>query len=167
MKINRYQLQEGKKEVFEENIDFSSYPFNDTHVRGIPSCHVKLELTDFGEILQAIFHIVADVTAVCSYTLEDVPMHIKIDDELDFSDTVMEDDSIIYEGNNIIDFDPHILSLILAKIPIKVVKKGAKLPQNGDGYSVMSEEEYFAKKANQKDSRWDILDTVKLDDSDK
>ena len=163
MKVNRYQLQEGKKEIFEEDIDFSSFPFNDTHVRGIPSCHAKVELTDFGDILLAIFHIETDVTAVCSYTLEDVPLHLKFDDELEFSSENIEDDSIIFEPNNIIDFDPHILSLILARIPIKVVKKGAKLPQNGDGYRIMTEEEYEHEKANKKDSRWDILDTVKLD----
>ena len=163
MKINRFQLLEGKKDIYEEDIDFSSYPFNDTYVRNIPSCHAKVELTDFGEILQAIFHIEADVTAVCSYSLEDVPLRLKFDDELEFSNEVEEDDSIVFEASNIIDLDPHILSLILARIPIKVVKQGAKLPNNGEGYSVLTEEEYEKQKANKKDSRWDILDSVKLD----
>lgn len=167
MKINRYQLQEGKKEVLEEDIDFSRYPFNDSHVRAIPFCHVKAELTDYGEILHVIFHIKVDVTAVCSYTLEDVPLHYDFVDELDFSDTVEEDDEIIFEESNIIEFDEHILSLILARVPIKVVKPGAKLPSDGDGYRIMTEEEYYKEKAEKKDSRWDILDSVKLDDDDR
>lgn len=166
MKVNRYQLIEGKVEVFEEDIDFSTYPFNDSHVRGIPFCHVKLELTDYGEILHAIFHVKADVTGVCSYSLEDVPLHYEFEDELDFSDEVIEDDGIIYEANNIIDFDPHILSLILARVPIKIVKPGAKRPSDGEGYRILTEEEYFKEKSEKKDSRWDILDSVKLDDND-
>ena len=163
MKVNRFQLLEGKKEIYEEDIDFSSYPFNDTHIRNIPFCHAKVELTDFGEILLAVFHIKADVTAVCSYSLEDVPLHYEFDDQLEFSSEASEDDSIIFEASNIIDLDTHILSLILARVPIKVVKKGAKLPSNGDGYSILTEEEYEKQKANKKDSRWDILDSVKLD----
>ena len=163
MKINRFQRLEGKKEIYEEDIDFSSYPFNDTHIRNIPFCHAKVELTDFGEILQAILLIEADVTAVCSYTLEDVPIHLEFDDELEFSNSVEEDDSIVFEASNIIDLDPHILSLILARIPIKVVKQGAKLPDAGEGYTVLTEEEYEKQKANKKDSRWDVLDSVKLD----
>lgn len=163
MKVNRFQLLEGKKEIYEEDIDFSSYPFNDTHIRNIPFCHAKVELTDFGEILLAVFHIKTDVTAVCSYSLEDVPLHYEFDDQLEFSSEASEDDSIIFEASNIIDLDAHILSLILAKVPIKVVKKGAKLPSNGDGYSILTEEEYEKQKANKKDSRWDILDSVKLD----
>ena len=163
MKVNRFQLLEGKKEIYEEDIDFSSYPFNDTHIRNIPFCHAKVELTDFGEILLAVFHIKAEVIAVCSYSLEDVPLHYEFDDQLEFSSEVSEDDSIIFEASNIIDLDTHILSLILARVPIKVVKKGAKLPSNGDGYSILTEEEYEKQKANKKDSRWDILDSVKLD----
>lgn len=163
MKVNRFQLLEGKKEIYEEDIDFSSYPFNDTHIRNIPFCHAKVELTDFGEILLAVFHIKVDVNAVCSYSLEDVPLHYEFDDQLEFSSEASEDDSIIFEASNIIDLDTHILSLILAKVPIKVVKKGAKLPSNGDGYSILTEEEYEKQKANKKDSRWDILDSVKLD----
>ena len=76
MKINRAYLEEGKEEIFEEDIDFSNFPFNDTHVRCIPMCHAKLLATDYGETLRVIFQIKAQVTAVCSYTLEDVPLEL-------------------------------------------------------------------------------------------
>ena len=167
MKINRAYLEEGKEEIFEEDIDFSNFPFNDTHVRCIPMCHAKLLATDYGETLRVIFQIKAQVTAVCSYTLEDVPLELQFQDELEFSNIDYQDDQMIYEPENIIDMDPHILSLIFARIPIKVVKPGAKLPENGNGYSVMTEEEYFAEKSGKKNSAWDILDTVKLDEDDK
>ena len=167
MKLNRAILEEGKEEIFEEKIDFSNFPFNETHVRRIPECLVKIKATDYGQTFRVLFHIKAQVIAVCSYTLEDVPLNIEFDDELEFTSEDYQDDNMIYEPDNLIDMDPHILSLIFARIPIKVVKPGAKLPENGQGYSVMTEEEYYQEKSGKKNSVWDILDTVKLDEDDK
>lgn len=167
MKLNRVILEEGKEEVFEEEIDFSNFQFNETHVRRIPACHAKIKATDYGETLRVVFQIRATVIAVCSYTLEDVPLELDFTDELEFTSEDMDDDAMIYEPDHIIDMDPHILSLIFARIPIKVVKPGAKLPENGDGYSVMTEEDYLRERSGKKNSAWDILDTVKLDDDDK
>ncbi len=166
MKINRLLLLEGKEETYEEDIDFSSYPFNPTHVRNIPFCHCQIKAVDYGDILRVIFHIKAQVIAACSYTLEDVPLEINIDDELSFSDQE-GDEELIYEPNNIIDLDPHILSLIFAKIPIKVVKPGAKLPEDGQGYSIISEDEYYEKQSQKKNSAWDILDSIPIEEENK
>ena len=167
MKLNRAYLEEGKEEIFTEKIDFSNFPFNETHVRRIPMCEATIKATDYGETLRVIFKIKAQVIAVCSYTLEDVPMDLDFTDELEFTNVDYQDDEMIYEPENIIDMDPHILSLIFARIPIKVIKPGAKLPENGNGYSVLTEEQFLAEKSGKKNSAWDILDTVKLDEDDK
>lgn len=167
MKLNRAYLEEGKEEIFTEKIDFSNFPFNETHVRRIPMCEATIKATDYGETLRVIFQIKAQVIAVCSYTLEDVPMDLDFTDELEFTNVDYQDDEMIYEPENIIDMDPHILSLIFARIPIKVIKPGAKLPENGNGYSVLTEEQFLAEKSGKKNSAWDILDTVKLDEDDK
>ncbi len=167
MKLNRAYLEEGKEEIFTEKIDFSNFPFNETHVRRIPTCEAIVKATDYGETLRVIFQIKAHVIAVCSYTLEDVPMDLEFTDELEFTNVDYQDDEMIYEPENIIDMDPHILSLIFARIPIKVIKPGAKLPENGNGYSVLTEEQFLAEKSGKKNSAWDILDTVKLDEDDK
>ena len=162
MKINRVTLKENEKEVFEEDIDFSSYPFNETHVRKVEDTHCKIEAYEYGTLLRVSFHITAKVTAVCSYTLEDVILPIKVDEELYFSDEESDDDELIYEKSHIIDMDPHILSLILAKVPIKVIKEGAKPPQNGEGYRVLREDEYVKEREERKDSRWSALDDIEL-----
>ena len=162
MKINRATLKENEKEVFEENIDFSSYPFNETHVRKVEDVHCQIEAYEYGSLLRVMFHITAKVTAVCSYTLEDVILPIRCDDELYFTDEESDNEDLIYEKNNIIDMDPHVLSLILSKVPIKVVKKGAKPPQDGQGYRVMSEDEYVKEREERKDSRWSALDDIEL-----
>ena len=63
----------------------------------------------------------------------------------------------------IFDIDPYVLSLVVSEIPAKIVKKGAKLPEDGSGYRVLSEEEYNKEQENKKDSRWDALDKIELD----
>lgn len=167
MKINRAILEECKPEIYEEDIDFSKYNFNENHIKSVPFAHAKIEATEYGSTLRIIFYIKAKVIGVCSYSLEDVPLEYEFQDELIFTDEVEESDELIYEKGHIIDLDPHILSLILARVPIKIVKKGAKLPENGNFYRVISEEDYTKEKNNKKDSRWDVLDNVKLDDTDE
>ncbi|MCR5505397.1 MAG: DUF177 domain-containing protein [Bacilli bacterium] len=162
MKINRATLKENEREVFEDDIDFSKYPFNETHVRKVENVHALLEVYEYGTMLRMMFHIKADVTAVCSYSLEDVPLAIKVDEELYFSDQEEDSEDLIFEKNNIIDMDPHILSLILAKVPIKVIKKGAKPPVDGNGYRVMSEDDYVKEREERKDPRWSALDDIEL-----
>ena len=63
-----------------------------------------------------------------------------------------------------INLDPHILALILAEVPHNVTKSGAKLPESGNGYRVLSEEQYLEEKKNKKNSAFDILDTIEFDE---
>ena len=163
MKINRATLKENEKEVFEEDVDFSSYHFNETHVRKVEGVHCAIEAYEYGSLLRVVFHIKATVVAVCSYTLEDVILSINLDDELYFTDEENDDENLIYEKGNIIDLDPHILSLILSRVPIKVIKEGAEPPEDGSGYRVLSEDEYVKEREERKDSRWSALDDLDIE----
>ena len=163
MKINRALLKNGIPQPFEETIDFSSVSFGQNHIRSIPSCVVKAIATDYESILRITVEINALVIGVCSYTLEDVELKLKINDELNFTDDE-EDDENYYEKDNIIDLDNYILGILLANIPVRIIKKGAKPPKDGDNYRIISEDEYNKEKENQKDHRWDILDSVKINE---
>lgn len=163
MKINRALLTNGISKTFEEAVDFSSTQFDQNHIRSIPSCEVKATATDYETILRIELEINAVVIGVCSYTLEDVELKLKIKDELDFSDDESEEDTY-FAKDNIIDLDEYILGIVLANVPMKIVKKGAKLPDNGKDYRVLNEEEYLKEKENSHDKRWDILDSVQIDD---
>ena len=165
MKLNRAILPENKTETFEEEVDFSNYPFDENHFRRIDACHVKVVAQDFGDVLQVQISGKAKVIASCSYTLDDVPMEVKFHDSFYFTDSedgVSED--CYYEPSVEIDLDPHILALILAEVPHTVVKSGAKLPKSGEGYRVLSEEDLLKEKSTKKNSAFDILDTIEFDE---
>ena len=165
MVINRALLTYGTAQKYEEEIDFSSYSFDPTHIRKIPYCLAKITATDYESILRVEVEITATVIAVCSYSLEDVELKLNIKDEINFTDDENDEESY-FEKDNIIDLDEYILGILLANVPVRIIKKGAKLPKNGSGYRVLSEDDYEKEKANSVDPRWEKLDSVKISDDD-
>ena len=161
MNLNRFLFQNHLLEL-EEDIDFSNEQLNQSHIRRIDSCHVKILAHEYDDLIVVEASVEAKVIGVCAYTLEDVELKLKFKDSLEFSNEVSDDEDIFFEEKPIFSLDPYILGLIVAETPIKIVKKGAKLPQAGDGYRVLSEDEYQLEKRNKSDSRWDKLDEVKL-----
>ena len=164
MKLNRAVLPANKPETFDEEIDFSSLKLDENHVKKINKCSVKIIATEFGDVLQCSINGEADVIASCSYTLDDVPLHVNFKDTLYFSSEVIGSQECYFEPGVEIDLDPHILALILAEVPHNITKSGASLPKSGNGYRVLSEEDYEKEKQNKKNSAFDILDTIEFDE---
>ena len=163
MKINRATLNYGVGQSFEEDIDFSKIELDPTHIRRIDFCHAKVVATDYETILRIAIHIDAVVIGVCSYSLEEVELKLKIDDEINFSDDENDEDCY-YQKSPIIDMDEYLLGILLANVPVRIIKKGAKLPKDGQGYRVLNQDDYEKEKANATDPRWDKLDSVKISD---
>ena len=100
---------------------------------------VKAVATDYESILCIDVEISALVIGVCSYSLEDVEIPLNIKDQLVFTDDETDEDNY-YAKDNIIDLDEYILGILLANVPVRIVKKGAKLPGDGNNYRVISED---------------------------
>ena len=164
MIINRATLPLNKDEVFEEDIDFSNQKFDENHVKRILSCSVRVVAHEYGDVLDCKISGKANVIASCSYTLEDVPMEVSFRENFYFSSEVTGSEECYFEPGTTIDLDSHILALILAEVPHNIVKSGASLPKSGDGYRVLSEEEYLEEKKNKKNSAFDILDTIEFEE---
>ena len=165
MKLNRAILPVNKSQTYEEEIDFKGQEFDQNHVKRIESCFVKVVATEFGDVLECKVSGQAHVIASCSYTLDDVPLDVKFNESFYFSDAEDDDtEDCYYEPGVEIDLDPHILALILAEVPHNIVKKGAKLPESGSGYRVLSEDDFINEKSQKKNSAFDVLDKIEFDD---
>lgn len=160
MKVNRLLFQ-NKGYAIEDDLDFSSQSFDPTHIRNIGKTHVKIAGQDYEDFLVLNFEITSEVIGVCSYTLEDVPLTIKVNTSLTFT-YEEEDEETIHIDNPIFEVDEYILDLIIAEVPMKIIKKGAKLPSSGAGYRVLSEDEYNKEQEQKTDSRWAALDDIEL-----
>ena len=161
MQISRFNFQNNVLEL-EDDIDFSSAELDQNHIRKIENTHVKVLAHEYDDLITMEVKVECDITGVCSYTLEDVPLHLKFKDSLEFSNEIEDDEDIFFEPKPIFNLDPYILGLIIASTPTKIIKKGAKLPDSGKGYRVLSEEDYQKEKAEKKDSRWSKLDDIEL-----
>ena len=164
MTINRAILPLNKTETFKEEVDFSSQKFDDNHVRRIDKCSVKVDATEYGDVLRVQISGEAEVIASCSYTLEDVPLKVKFKEDFFFSSEEDNSQDCYFEPSVNVDLDPHILALVLAEVPHNITKSGASLPKSGEGYRVLSEEEYLEEKKTKKNSAFDILDTIEFDE---
>ena len=96
------------------------------------------------------------VKAKCSYTLEDVDYDVDTEEVLEFSEDPLDEEILEITGNTI-NIDDYVLGIIIGNIPLKVVKKGAKLP-NIKGVKVWSEDEFEENHKNQLDPRLKALD---------
>ena len=166
MKLNRATLPLNKDEIFEEDIDFSKQKFDENHVKRILSCSVRVVAHEYGDVLDCKISGAASVIASCSYTLEDVPLDVSFRENLYFSSEVTGSEECYFEPGVEIDLDPHILALILAEVPHNIVKKGATLPKSGKGYRVIKEEDLEKERQNNKNSAFDVLDTIEFDDEE-
>ena len=161
MKINRLLLPKGKSVKYCEDIDLSYFQGDKYHVRSIKSCHMDLDVTNYDDLVTLFFKIKGEVLTTCAYTLEEIPYQYNISDVIELNGS--EDDEFDINGEEI-DIDEILITLIVSNIPFKVIKPGATLPNNGDGYRVISEED--AKK-ERKPSAFDVLDDFDFDEEDK
>ena len=162
MKINRLLLPIGKSVEYNEDVDLSYFRGDQYHVRSISSCHMKLTVTNYDDLLTLFFVINGEVKTTCAYTLEEIPYKYKISDVIEL--TGGEDDEFEIR-NEEVDIDEILITLIVSNIPIKVVKEGATLPSDGDGYRFITEEQAEAEQ-KEKPSPFDVLDDFDFDDEE-
>ena len=163
MKIDLRNYELGKHYNLDLDLDFTNHKFSPNYrIRRISTCHVNLDIVVFEYITNITLKMHGEVVGACSYTNEDVivPYHCK--ENMSFSDDE-NSTADYYEPNSVFDLDPYILALIDSSVPLNIVKKGAKLPSNGDSYQVLSEEDYLKQKKSQGDSRWAKLDEIDFD----
>lgn len=161
MKLNRLFFNTPNY-CLEGDIDFSKEKFSGGSIRRIESCHVKITGSVYEDMLMLDLDINAKVIGICSYTLDDVELNINKTESLQISNEIEDDDTIFFEKDNIFEIDPYVLSFIVSSVPDKLIKKGAKPPKSGDGYRVLTEEEYEKEKKQEKDPRWAALDDIEL-----
>ena len=90
MKISRFNFQNDILEL-EDDIDFSHADLDQSHIRKINSCHVKVNGREYDDLMVLELKVEAEVVGVCSYTLEDVPLKLKFKDSLEFSNEIQDD----------------------------------------------------------------------------
>lgn len=157
MKIRLSELKANKLVEIEEQLKFDKESYKHVFtLKEITSAKVKAVAKDFGDIVEVSINILADCILVCSYSLEDVNYTIKTDDIIEFSKTTESDDLILIDGNEI-ELYEFVLSIIIASVPVRVKKRGAKM-LDVEGVKVIKEDEFKKEQKENLDPRLNALD---------
>ena len=130
----------------------------------VESCHAELKAQRFEEFIYVTLTIKAKVTLQCSYTLQNFETTIEGTDELHFAPNKDEDeDCIEYKGTSI-DMDHYIFNLLSASVPLSPKAQNAKAPKSGNGYRVLSEDEFVKEREEEGNSQFDALKDLEFDE---
>ena len=157
--VSNYEIN--KHYQVEDDVDLTKVVFpSGSRIKRIDNCHVVASFTRFEEAFDIELKVKGTLTAICSYTLEEFPFPFSFKERISARDDDQGDYKI---NNNFIDLEGVIIALIDNSVPLNVTKPGAKKPDSGSGYRVLSEEELLEERKNRKDPRWAALDDIELD----
>lgn len=164
MKIDVGKLVLTKENVFEEDVVLDEEKFKLLPpLLEVKKLHAKARIHRYQDFIDVDLLIKADVVLQCSYTLKPFDSKLHEEDEIHFASYDDGGDDIqIYKGN-LIDLDPYIFNLLSASVPTSPKAPGAKLPESGKNFRVISEDEFNKEKGEGTDPRFDKLKDLDLD----
>ncbi len=127
---------------------------------------VKADLTFYYDTLDQLIvrmEIDGEMVCPCAVTLEDVYVPFELHEQTRLSFTEEED---VYCVAQELDIEDLLLTFILPEVPIKVVKEGEIEYPRGDGWRVMTEEDFEQTRKSEIDPRWQKLKDIKFDEEE-
>ncbi len=165
MKIKRADLLGLRKEVSYELKDVVVTYEDNPYIRRF---HLKkgefVLRPDSQEDLDMYYTLDGEMICPCAVSLEDVSVPLKREDEIKVCFFERDDES--YFVSNDLDFIAFIKEMVEYEAPLKVTKSEEMAYPEGDGWRLMSEEDYQTQKANRPNALWEKLKDYKFDKED-
>lgn len=156
MKFNKSHLIENEIKTLDEVVTFKEVR---PPLLALKDIHIIADIVKDSRLINVHFKITGVAQVSCAYTLEAVDYKLDFSESIDISEHPKDPDTY-YIKSNIVDLNPIILDLIVGEIPTKVIKKGAKLEQEGEGYRVISEESLRKEKETSYNPKFDKLKDI-------
>ena len=165
MKLDVLKLPYTKEAKLSEEVSFDPEVFK-CHfpLVEVLGCHTDVTVQRFEEFIYVTISIKAKVILQCSYTLQNFETVVKGVDELHFASSNEDDEDCIEFKGNTIDLDQYIFNLLSASIPPSPKAPNAKAPVSGNGYRVLSEEEFASEREEKGNSQFDALKDLEFDE---
>ena len=143
---------------FSEDIDFDEETYQQfPRIRKLRDVHAEGdgEYAVDEQRLYLNLHVTGVMTCPCDITFEDVdiPFDSQADEIISFDVKDRDDIEILKPNGDVIELLPIIFRQILLEVPIKVKKEGEIIYPKGDGWEVVSENDYQTNKENEIDPR--------------
>lgn len=112
---------------------------------------------------EADLRVTGEMVVPCAVTLEDVTVPFETSSHEVFSFLPTEAEDVHSVKKDVLELCPVVFQLILAEVPLKVVKSGIQYPK-GEGWEVIREEDYNRQKKDEIDPRLAKLKEFKFED---
>lgn len=130
---------------FDERLSFPSEMFHNlSQINGLKEVHV----TGHGQLdmknrqLYIDFQVKGQMILPCAVSLEDVDYPFEINSTASFAFYKPQDDEDVIEvKRDTVELTPVVFQEIMMEVPMRVVKDGATLKTEGNGWKVLSEED--------------------------
>lgn len=150
---------------FESEISFPEIP-DVMEIRRLENVHVQGRLffeKDNNHILVSMT-ITGTMIVPCAITLEDVDYPFETSTDLTYGFNEEDDPEVLVIPKNGLDLSEDVLNAIWIERPFTLVKPGLKSYPKGEGWEVISEEDYLKSKSSEIDPRLAIFKDYKQHD---
>lgn len=134
----------------------------------VKKIHIVLEAKEVVDLVVVEYNLKADLILRSTRTLKPVPYQINenVSLTLSFEENDYGDEDIIQVNDDEYDMYDEILSTLITSIPLKIIGKDEPETFKGDGWEVISEDEYYKKKKETVDPRFEKLLDFEFDDEE-
>lgn len=165
MILSRVELT--SKGVYEEILTFDKELYqNNSILMDIKSLKGKVEVDYVSNLSLLKISLNGELVLRSTRTLKPVNYKLRVRDNLTITLTKLDyiDEDIIYLKDDELDVNQIFYSLLIASLPLQVTNKDDEYIA-GEGYEVISEDEYFRRKSNvSEDSPFAALKDLDLDE---
>lgn len=140
MKIYRSSITASRPAEVDEDIDFSTFDFSSLYpLRGIEGAHLSGIIEKQGKHLAMTAHVKADLILADARDNESFAYPVEFDEWFYLLEDELEDEDGYVFPHNLIEPRDICFALLRGQVPIKPLKEGSKIPEQGDGYRVYEE----------------------------
>lgn len=145
------------KKIYPE-INLKAEDFNDPYLKDLKELCYEIEFLED----KISVKIAGIMICPCAITCEDVENRFEISEFLSLS----KNDDFDYYIENDLDTDEIALFLIKQEVPFQVVKKGKIVYPRGDGWKILSEQEFLKQQQNQTNSCFKKMLELNIDEEE-
>lgn len=168
--LNRYYLESKKIIHFDQDVILKEEDIAlERDIISVENVHFKGKAQYVSGLIILNIEVNAKLVLRSTRTLKPVPYEINEKEELTLTytkDDILEDSDIILVEGEDFDLYQEILSLIITSIPMKIIAKDDPSYLKGDGWELISEDDYNKKKSENIDPRMEKLLDFDLEDDE-
>lgn len=170
LKWSKIEIQNWQKGSlsFDESITFTKEVFlKNHHLRDLKDINVKgdLHYDMQSDLLTCDMVITGKMVLPCAITSEDVIYPFHSNTSVVFAFRKVEENEDIYEAKgDVVELLPIVFQTIMMEVPLKVVKDDIKEYPKGNGWEVISEQDYQSSKKDEVDPRLAKLKEFKIEE---